>query len=262
MIKENKMKKLAISLILMIFSIWAHAQLKYYDIAPDKSLVDGPVGSHDTINVLRPHDSARYYIDGAADIFISDGEAWLVTHDNVDVAVDLGEYPLALSSGSMINSGLHWSSGVTWSMLNDGAGNWINVVDKYIGVRVKKNGNYYYGWIRMDVDATPTFVKIKDYCVKTSPNSAISAGQMPTGFCEVTHGDVQVYISHSKLRLSNNDFSGLTKIRFVDMTGKTIDKYEFYGQEVSMATLPPGLYCLVIEYDGKMVIRKIHFAGS
>lgn len=57
--------------------------------------------------------------------------------------------------------------------------NWSGVTNKFMGIRVLKDSHYYYGWIRLSVDAH-TFT-VKDYAINLTPDSAIYAGQVDCG---------------------------------------------------------------------------------
>ena len=54
---------------------------------------------------------------------------------------------------------------------------WNNKNDKYLGLRFSKNGNMYYGWVRLDVTSATKWV-VKDYAYNSTPNMPILAGQM------------------------------------------------------------------------------------
>lgn len=57
-------------------------------------------------------------------------------------------------------------------------GEWVNnVVDGYLGFRIKSNNLWHYGWIRMDVDADAFELKIKDYAYNLIAKQGIYTGQ-------------------------------------------------------------------------------------
>jgi len=60
-------------------------------------------------------------------------------------------------------------------------GYWLNVGEKYVGLRFVLNGQTHYGWIRLSVNANtrhvPTItVKMTGYAYETTPDKAIAAG--------------------------------------------------------------------------------------
>ncbi len=63
---------------------------------------------------------------------------------------------------------------------NSFRGSWINVKNRYLGVKFKIEGRYHYGWARLTVTvARPIAIKatLTGYAYETIPNKAITAGQ-------------------------------------------------------------------------------------
>lgn len=59
-------------------------------------------------------------------------------------------------------------------------GSWINVNDRYLGVKFVINGETHYGWARLSVRAVPSFSftpVVTGYAYETIANKAIIAGQ-------------------------------------------------------------------------------------
>lgn len=72
-------------------------------------------------------------------------------------------------------------------------GEWVNnVVDGYLGIRIKINNDWHYGWIRMDVDSNANKLVIKDYAYNEVPFLGIYT-QQKTSFqvknLEITYVD-------------------------------------------------------------------------
>jgi hypothetical protein len=57
------------------------------------------------------------------------------------------------------------------------SGLWAGVVAKYIPVRLYAGGNFYYAWVRLDVDSLVNSFTVKDYGYNAVPNRSILAGQ-------------------------------------------------------------------------------------
>lgn len=53
--------------------------------------------------------------------------------------------------------------------------------DQYIGLKVIKNGDTYYGWARVQLGVTPgtNDILLKDYAIKLTPNGGIHTGVIP-----------------------------------------------------------------------------------
>jgi hypothetical protein len=96
----------------------------------------------------------------------------------------------ALKPGAPIGPGEPFISGGangesmarTWvSDLGGGqSGQWLNVTDRYLGLKFKIDGKTHYGWARLSVDLPGNF-KIKatltGYAYETVPDKSIRAGQ-------------------------------------------------------------------------------------
>ncbi len=119
-----------------------------------------------------------------------EGEFYVWKHpDNVQIAsydenshvlVDGGGLPMALEEGAEIGetSGTWTSAYLAYLALNNwGAeGNWIGVTDRFLGLRFLRDGSWYYGWARLDIDEPPTHFVLKDYAYQDAPGVAIDAG--------------------------------------------------------------------------------------
>src|SRR5262249_35063274 len=106
------------------------------------------------------------------------------------------KYPFLLSQSNAIDSNLEWvkprpgvdpgfmnaySEAILNAQFTDSytyVGYWQNgVQDGYAGLRINLNGDFYYGWVRLDVDAAAQWMIVKDYAINTIADSAILAGQ-------------------------------------------------------------------------------------
>ena len=59
-------------------------------------------------------------------------------------------------------------------------GNWIHVVNHYLGLKFQINGQTHFGWARMTVNLSllrPMQVLLTGYAYETNPNTPIIAGQ-------------------------------------------------------------------------------------
>lgn len=93
-------------------------------------------------------------------------------------------YPSALDTLTIIGSTLSWSGAAnkTLELYNSNGttyGNWTIHAVKYLGLKLIKGGNIYYGWVRLYVNATLVGAEliVMDYAYNSSPNQPILAGQ-------------------------------------------------------------------------------------
>ncbi len=109
----------------------------------------------------------------------SPNEVVLNTFDaNAQVLADGGGLPLALDEGAPIESGSSsWVMAGEYIVLNrGGAGNWVGVTDRYLGLRFQVDGSWHYGWARLDIDAAPTRFVVKDYAYQSASGMGLTAG--------------------------------------------------------------------------------------
>jgi hypothetical protein len=80
-------------------------------------------------------------------------------------------------------------------------GNWVDAIDRYLGLRFQINGETHYGWARMSVKLSvykPMEVLLTGYAYETQPNTPIAAGE------EERRTDAAGYNSQRELE-SNNE---------------------------------------------------------
>ncbi|HLT32712.1 MAG TPA: hypothetical protein VKZ98_02895, partial [Aquaticitalea sp.] len=97
-------------------------------------------------------------------------------------------YPFALNSGDVISNGqttwnnngfstgyqsLNYAVSYYGSLYNDG--NFVDVTDKYIGLRFNISGQTHYGWARLDVNAAASIWTVKDYAYNSVAGEPINA---------------------------------------------------------------------------------------
>lgn len=110
------------------------------------------------------------------------------SRNKIEVDGGVPGYPLALDTLNVIDNSDLWSaaSGQTLRHLktcscysNSAYGNWNNSTDKYLGLKLIKGPNTYYGWIRISVNVSGVgaFLIIRDYAYNSISNKAILAGQ-------------------------------------------------------------------------------------
>jgi hypothetical protein len=96
----------------------------------------------------------------------------------------------ALKRGARIGPGKHFIRGggngetmvATWeSDLGGGpAGQWLNVTNRYLGLKFKVDGKTHYGWARLTVQLTGNFLinaTLTGFAYETVPGKSIRAGQ-------------------------------------------------------------------------------------
>ena len=107
---------------------------------------------------------------------------------------------------------------------NTYAGLWVfGVTNEYLGIRIRIDGFWHYGWIRLDVNATATQMLIKDWAYESIAGQGILAGANTTAITAGTamnvvmtdvgntHSAADVQVAFSKA----NDESGIEEYRIM-----------------------------------------------
>lgn len=177
---------LKVGLLTLIYTLQLSGlfgQAIYTDIIPDQSIISAEDAQLD-INE-----------DGQVDIVFSldvvyEFDTWRYTHkiltpDNVQVAVE-NDSVAVMTFGDVIDSSLEWSSDQTVGMLVNTlyyghTGDWYNVDQGFIGIRINEGEQSYYAWLRLHRNDSYSFYLV-DYGCNSSVNEGIVAGHsIPQG---------------------------------------------------------------------------------
>jgi len=184
------------------------------------------------------------------------------TYDTTCEVLMNGAYPAALNEGQSISDTATWAV-PAYSLLFDGAhGNWQNKTNKYLGVRVKEAGLWYYGWIRLDVNNTGTSVTIKDYAIYKPGGHSITAGQTSassTGIHAITANEtITVWCQNKKIGFNGVDAGKVYDVKLIDMSGKLVGQYKYSSNEtISLSGYASGMYVAVLSNEGQAERFKI-----
>ena len=186
----------------MMFSVNASAQIVYTDIVPDTIMT---VSSSSTPSTLTYNldlnkdgiDDFKFFVSRENIKCTSCG--WNYKSYNVSVSTlnnnqildtlsGASYLPLPLDSNTLIKGqSVTWHSAVNEKLRGFSVscspcdaktyfGLWSGT-PKYLGLKLKVNGNRYYGWVRFSAFAIVTgTINIKDYAYDSTPNHSIHAG--------------------------------------------------------------------------------------
>jgi len=170
------------------------ATIIYTDLNPDVTKICNQYNTPQTFNLdLNKDGTIDFQIGGYANHIsfnLSVGVAISSLNTNKVACGSLppDSLPLAMNPGTAISSNLNWvnvkqplgmvlrayhSPNIHWW------GNWTDSTDHYLGLKIIKGSNTYYGWVRLSVSVTAgqSSVTIKDYAYNSTPNQQILAGQ-------------------------------------------------------------------------------------
>jgi len=253
------MKKLTLlfaSLVVLI-TINVNAQIVYTDIDPDGMPSGGGLDFNgDGTNEFNM--SSAYYMEytwsaGGNNIWangqpVGQGSGW-------DEPKPLALNTVIDNSGNFIGCGDCAISGVSTNpfatMVNQ---------NKYLGVRLKINGNTHYGWVQLVWDGN-TFI-YKDFAYESTPNKAIKAGQTVTSINRINaNNEISIYPNPAKDKIIINYVpeSSVAKIRIVDLLGKEVKLLnisEINNGVVDISSLKNGIYLISILEKNKTISMK------
>jgi len=143
-------------------------------------------------------------------------------------------YVSALYQGDLIGTSINiWTQidrrgTLVWDYLNGGKfGEWKNdVIDMYMGIHFKGgDGNYHFGWVRMDVFQNPVQITVKDFAYEAGDETLIHAGDMGNiGIPAVnSNGNIRMFAFEKQVFISSSHVPGdQMTIAIRDMLGKTV----------------------------------------
>jgi hypothetical protein len=248
------------------------AQIVYTDVNPD-------FVAHDTIVYFLDlnNDTIPDFMFAGYDVQTSYGQVGLAVTLPYDTANGIlgslyyGVYPMpyALNNGDSIrpNSPM-WNDTINGGynylgVLYPGPytyGNWVGVNDKYIGLRIKVNGQYHYGWARLSVNAGSDSIIIKDYAYEVLPNVGLTAGQLVGIQAQANPAGIRVhaYQHTAFVHVPNPQDGGMISI--YDMSGKLIRQVEITSGDmtIDLGDQPAGIYMIHVQQGESTISQKIY----
>jgi hypothetical protein len=125
----------------------------------------------------------------------------------------------ALQPGSVVGPYQYFPGQVMAEVTHTGgggtyfAGSWLNVKNRYLGLRFKIDGKTHYGWARLNVQASASSIvgTLTGYAYETVPNKSIRTGQTKVGSDEASTAEPSPLVPESSaLGLLAVGFRGLS----------------------------------------------------
>ena len=155
--------------------------------------------------------------------------------------------------GANVDMGFAYST--EFGILYGSYGPWAQSEDmnRYVGIKIKKNGHNYYGWIRCraHISLGGAGLTIKDYAFNTTPDELIRAGQKSV--TDVSDKDltteeassIQVFASEKMLHVNliTNEFLN-GQLYIYNLTGQNVyaQKIESTSSAIPLNGLESGIY--------------------
>ncbi len=170
-----------------------------------------------------------------------------------------------LFSGFQLNSSYKWADYTRSKRLDDQTKlNFIGNGPSFIGFRMEDNGDYYYGWIMLELSNNLT-LKVMSYAMETSANTPIVVGDTGANIISLDEQQtpaLDVYPTVVTDYLNVEFSNALKTVEVVSLTGNVVYSAEISKtagtHRVSMAEMPNGVYLVTLtEINGSRSIRKV-----
>lgn len=170
-------------------------------------------------------------------------------------------YAMPLDYGTAIGaSSTGWTTEQRGPLIGDGGnGNFLNLGDKYIGVRFIAGGQTYYGWILVSFVLNKLI--IKSYAYQTNPSLGILAGH--TGNLSVEDqnknvvNSIRVYPNPAADFIKLSNLKGAAEYMIYNAEGKVVLRGNTnINTEISVAELTEGSYFLSVKQKNQPEVVK------
>lgn len=132
--------------------------------------------------------------------------------------------------------------------------------DKFVGLRLELNGNYHFGWVRLDVSAASDTVIVKDMAVNLTAGDPIQTGATSLSTIEDLKKMVHFSQGVDFIEVVTDPTFGNYVLRVSDLSGKTIQREESRAGERNhwdTSAWAKGVYILYIQRDDYILSEKI-----
>jgi len=176
-------KTILFSIFLIFFTFAVKAQIVYQEIKPSQH-IERYDSYHIDINNdgIIDLDIVYDYYNG----YLSESNKFVIqTREHSSVALE-NDSVAKLNNLDIISEDLEWSNELTNSLLLHRYdwieeeltiyGNWVNVKDGFVPLRLTINGDLHYAWLRLHFTNNLTLFAV-DYAYNATPNEAINAGE-------------------------------------------------------------------------------------
>lgn len=255
------MNKLLLTICLSALSVLGKAQVIYTDINPDTVVIT--TGQQQMASCFINFDGAgpyekeiRYFNPGGG------VQPAVELANNIQVTV---ECPVALVAAGgrakVINAGDTLSAtSQIWGYDAGGLrSNWYGA-EHFVGMRFKKAGQWYYGWVRIEIPTNVSSVTVKDYAYNTTPDEQIVVGvPASTGVIHVPKMGMKVEVQRRAIHIDVPVHMEGFKAALTDMNGRVVKQQQTLQHTGTIGTedLVQGIYILTVLQKGESRSFKI-----
>ncbi len=141
-----------------------------------------------------------------------------------------------------------------------------NVTDKYIGLRLIVGADYYYGWVRVDVDIANNTFTVKDMAYNSTVNTTIKTGQTSgTGTTTAVEQSQEldaktvIFVNEQNEITVNNNTGNSLQLELMNVTGYKILNTEINNGSTVLSAkgLSSGVYLVKMAVGEAFVTKRI-----
>ncbi|MFZ4523488.1 MAG: T9SS type A sorting domain-containing protein [Bacteroidales bacterium] len=257
----NSLLGIASIVVLLIMPFHSVAQVNYVDINPDTTILKGGLYNLDLNN------------DGLADFQISlsndstyQSDIITCLHDSCFVSFHMVESCYMIEAlelnDTVAKTNFNYTMkpehyrlyfwGIDYCLHSGWFGGQTN---KYVGLKIVKNGNIYYGWLRIDVASDGSWVKLKDYAYG---GSGILAGQIISNINNLkVESQLSIRNSESEITITSKSNLKITNASLLNSIQQNTE-LQVNGNQVKVVKshLPTGLYLVRVNTsEGNCTIK-------
>jgi len=271
-----KTPKLLLSLLIALFFISVNAQIVYTDINPDITSTLNPSSNPGSLFNLAPIDfngDGDWEYKFRWDVFTAEWWMHMYSHEteykfNIDGGseTDSFRYLKAMNKGESINSSLNWANSSDSPLVSVYFKPiFMNLGDKYVGVKFLLDTNTHYGWVLISFDNSNNTKKliVKEYAYESTPNKAIIAGNKGniTGIDDLFLNNFSIYPNPAKniITIDNKSKIKISKIKIINLLGKEIKEVfisNTNSQTIDISKLTKGIYLICLFDNEKKIGSK------
>lgn len=246
----------------------ANSQIIYTDVIPDDTLFVNDAYALDLNNSGGSPDFGVFISSSSGSqsaVLAPDlsGNNWVAGHPGIG-----SEYfASAFNAGQTIGPTQNWyySQSYMFMVFQGGLsffGDWIDVTDKFGGLKIMDGANQYYGWVRMDVQTQPFGVIVKDYAYNSIANTPLAAGEEdPQAIAPLNQSsNISIFAFGKEVYINATNTGGKEMaITVTDILGKTVltttTKENFV--HLNLNGLPGGMYLVNVSNRSEVKTTKV-----
>ncbi len=144
------------------------------------------------------------------------------------------------------------------------SGQWLDSDMEFLGFRLHIDADYYYGWMRVSVNADATQITIHDYAYENEANKSIFAGMTATDIVSNNLVGVNVYSYNQTLYINQTDVQqGELNVGIYDLEGKLVfSENNITGAiAINCAQLANGNYVTKIEGKTGSLNKQVYLGN-